>query len=64
VLRLGDIKNGEKVWVLREIRETGLLLANNSSFLTIDHTDDSGKNFLSSLGKTVNIYLEAERPFF
>jgi hypothetical protein len=30
--------------------------ANNSSFLRIHHTDDSGNDLLSSLGRIANIY--------
>jgi len=47
------------------VPEDVLRLANNSGFLRIDHADDWGiEEFLLSLRKIVNIYLEAEILFF
>jgi hypothetical protein len=44
--------------------EEVLRLANNSSFLRIDHTDDSGKRFLVFAGEDCEYYLEPELLFY
>jgi hypothetical protein len=73
VLRLGNIKNGEKFWALSKIRETVRKLYFQKkvyfwqiipAFLPSITLTAQVKEFLSSLGKTANIYLEAEYPFF
>jgi hypothetical protein len=73
MLRLDSAKNGEEFWVLSQIRKTVqkivfsqevLSLANNSSLLRIDHSDDSGKIILVCAGEDCQYLLRGWTFFF
>jgi len=72
MLGLDSAKNGEEFWVLSQIRKTVkkivfseevLSLANNSSLLRIDHSDDSGKTILICAGEDCQYLLRGWTSF-
>jgi hypothetical protein len=72
MLRLDYVKNNETFWVLSKIRKSSKIVfseevlrrANNSSFLRIDQTDNSGKRILLVFAGEDSAYLFRSRTSF